>query len=54
MEEVIKHFKNEFSKKGYEETRYKLCFAIGYLEDCEKVTKKEAMQILWKIMQNKI
>lgn len=60
MEEVIEELKKEFKHKNYnsgnenDNLRYKTFFTIGYLEDNRKVTRKEAMQIMKKVLQKEI
>ena len=46
MEEVIKKLKQEFKKEQYDSKRSKLAYAIGYLEDNEELTRKEAVSII--------
>lgn len=51
MEEVIEKFRETFQSDTYSTRDYKLAYAIGYLENCEDVTRKEAIQILHAIFK---
>lgn len=53
MEEAIEKLQKEFSKGTYNRDN-KLAFAMGYLQENEKVKRSEAIEILFKIFQNKI
>lgn len=53
MEEIIEILKEKFQNKGFTRDN-KIAFAIGYLEDCEKVNRKEAIQIINAIFFNKL
>lgn len=60
MEKVIEELKDEFKRKNYngrndnDNLRCKVFFTIGYLENNEKVTRKEAIQIMKKVIQKEI
>ena len=54
MEEVKEYLKQKF-KKGYcVDTTNKIAFAVGYIEENEKINKKEALKIIYEIIQDKI
>lgn len=53
MEEVIEILKEKFQNKDYTRDN-KIAFAIGYLEECEKVNRKEAIQIMSEIFFNRL
>ena len=51
MNDIIAKFKEEFKSDVYCSRDYKLAYAIGYLENCEELNRKEAIQILHKIFK---
>lgn len=51
MEEIISKFKEEFKSDTYCTRDFKLAYAIGYLENCEDLSRKEAIQILHEIFK---
>ena len=51
MEEVIEKFKKEFESNTYSTRDYKLAYAIGFLENCDEVDRKEAIQIIHQIFK---
>lgn len=53
MEEMLKELKEYFKIQKYDKDN-QLAFAIGYLKDCNKVNKKQAIEIIEKIFFGEI
>lgn len=50
MDEIIK----EIKEKSFLDKTNKIAYAIGYMQDSEKVNKKEALEVIYKILVNEI
>lgn len=50
MDEVIQ----EINKKSFLDKTNKIAYAIGYMQENNKVNKKEALEIIYKILIDSI
>ncbi len=55
MEEIIAKLKEEFEKQFYKDYKEcKIVYAIRYIEDNKKINKKQALEIVRMILQNRL
>ena len=54
MEEVIEELRETFKEKGGNEKHCKLSYAIGSLEVDKRVNKQQALEILFRILVDRL